>query len=118
MILIMANGEGILEIESDKWHLDGCETCDYGSRYVNEFKIKMTTGIIEIKVDKMYEYAMSEGQLMLLMLPNVELIGNMTEQEFFTWIKKELSKAINNNVKYSFDKSDISIEFNSYKTVF
>ncbi|MCR8982644.1 hypothetical protein [Brevibacillus laterosporus] len=71
MLLNMKDG-GIEKIESDNSFSPGCESCDYGSSYINEFEIYMTTGKIEIKVDQMYEYALTDGYMMQLILPNVE----------------------------------------------
>ncbi|MBR8661181.1 hypothetical protein [Brevibacillus sp. NL20B1] len=89
MLLNMKNG-GIKNIISDSWYSPGCETCDYGSNYINEFEIQLTTGVIKIEVDQMYEYALSDGYMMQLLLPNVEKIKGMDEAEFFDWLKEQM----------------------------
>jgi hypothetical protein len=55
----------------------------------------MTTGKITIKIDNMYEYALSEGYLMGLLLPNYEHIKTMTEQGFFEWLKEKMQTDFN-----------------------
>ncbi|MCY9757695.1 hypothetical protein M5X00_26055 [Paenibacillus alvei] len=81
---------GIREILTDTTSYGGCETCDYGSSYINEFTVLMTQGNIEIKCDQMYEYALSEGYMMQLILPNVDTIKEMTERELFQWLQQKM----------------------------
>lgn len=45
MLVELTDG-GILDISSDTWSYNGCETCDYGSEYVNEYIIKMSKGVV------------------------------------------------------------------------
>jgi hypothetical protein len=104
MLLQMVNG-GITNIYSDIDYWSGCETCDYGSRYINEYTIEMTTGTIEIKVEQEYEYALSEGYMMGLILPNIDLIKSMTEEAFFDWIKTEMSNLEVDKINITFDKN-------------
>lgn len=91
MLLKMING-GIVNITEDKDYYPGCETCDYGSSYFNEFKIELTTINIKIKASQMYEYPLSDGHMMKIILPNVEAIQKMTEKEFSVWLKNELKQ--------------------------
>lgn len=85
----LSNG-GILDIRTDAKYYPGCETCDFGSSYVNNVTIEMTTGNIEIKVDQMCNYALSEGYMMKLLIANIDAIRQMEEQEFFQWLKAHL----------------------------
>jgi hypothetical protein len=93
MLLKMIDG-GILNIEEDQDYTSGCETCDYGSNYVNSFDIELTTIKIHIEASQMYEYVLSEGHMMKAILPNVDEIKEMTEIEFAKWLKEKLSEII------------------------
>lgn len=86
---------GIKQILSDTESWGGCETCDWGSQYINEFTIEMTTGTIDIKVDTMYEFALSEGAMMEIILPNIDHIKTLTEFQFFDWIKNKVKETAN-----------------------
>lgn len=99
MLLELKDG-GILNIESDLEFWSGCDTCDYGSRYINYFDVELTNKIIKVEVDQMYEYAMSEGQMMKIILSNVDSIKLMTENEFIKWLKIELEKEVDEDIKY------------------
>lgn len=89
MLLKMIDG-GILSVKYDSDFWGGCETCDYGSSYINEFNIIMETGRIQIKVNQMYEYALSEDYMMKLILQNVDEIKSKTELEFYQWLKEKV----------------------------
>lgn len=58
-ILLPMKDGGIYEIVSDTDSYGGCETCDYGSSYINEFEVHMVSGKIYIEVRNMYEYALN-----------------------------------------------------------
>jgi len=81
---------GIVKIETDSEYSPGCETCDYGSLYINDFNVLLSTGNIYVRAENMYEYALSEGYLMELILPNTDLIKGMTERGFFEWVEESL----------------------------
>jgi hypothetical protein len=93
-ILVPMVDGGIYDIETDTENWGGCETCDYGSSYINSFTIKLTTGLIYVKIDSMYEYALSEDYMMKLMLRNVPLMAGMTEVEFSEWLKKQVEEEV------------------------
>ena len=40
----------------------------------------------------MYDYPISENDLMKVFLPNVEVIKSLTEEEFAQWLEEELDK--------------------------
>jgi hypothetical protein len=104
MILEMKNG-GINEIYTDTHSYGGCSTCDYGSSYINEITFELTTGNINIEVNEMYEYALSDGYMMKLMLNNVNEIKEFTEDEFFNWLKNELDEEVGSSLtKFAFKK--------------
>jgi hypothetical protein len=89
MLLKLKDG-GIYKIESDSDAFSGCETCDHGSSYINEFIFTMEKGTILIESDQMYEHAMTDGYMMELILPNVDFIKGKTELEFFEWMKAHM----------------------------
>ena len=99
MLVELVDG-GILDITSDNYHYDGCETCDFGSEYVNEYDIKMTKGRLKINTNQMYEYALSEGYMMTTMLQNVEYIKKLTESEFVDWLKRTLKKELSSELEF------------------
>lgn len=93
MLLPLQDG-GILTIFTDReMESGGCDTCDYGDNYINYFKITMTSGSIEVKVDNTCDYAFSEGYIMQIILPNVDQIKMMTEESFFYWLQENIKPA-------------------------
>jgi len=91
MLIEMQDG-GIKAVRYDQTHSSGCDTCDYGSSYIDEYDIEMTQGTIHVEVDQMYEYFLSEGYMMQLLIQNVDSIRQMTEDDFCTWLESEINK--------------------------
>ena len=81
---------GIVNYEDDCYCYEGCPTCNYGSEYINEIDITLVHHTIHIKTNQMYEYVLSEGQMMKLFLSEYDTIQTMTESEFIDWFKKKL----------------------------
>lgn len=55
----------IKDVEYDTTFWGGCPTCDYGSNYINKFIIFYDNGEYDkFKIEKMYEYLISEADLM------------------------------------------------------
>ena len=130
-ILPMVDG-GVLDVRTDYESYGGCNTCNYGSRYTNEFWIEMTQGTIKVECGQMYEFPFqkqggeerydsyietgwghtpwSEGDLMKILLPNNDRIKKMKEEEFVKWFKSELERysqgafLANRESKYEFIK--------------
>ena len=75
----------------------GCPTCDYGSEYINEIHIMLTSYKVYVKVNQMYEYVLSEGQMMRLFLSEYENIQAMTEKEFIDWFKEKLQEFVSDS---------------------
>lgn len=98
VILKMIDG-GIVNIVSDRDYSEGCETCDYGSSYVNEFDVELTKFNIHLEAEQMYEYPLSEGDMMKVILRNAVEISNMTEEDFAVWLKKQFDNK-NYELKY------------------
>ena len=89
MLIKMLDG-GILNYADDCYYYDGCPTCNYGSEYINEIDITLTHYTIHVKTNQMYEYVLSEGQMMKLFLTEYNTIQTMTEKEFVDWFKAKL----------------------------
>lgn len=91
MLLELTNG-GIVNITSDKDYMSGCDTCDYGSVYVNYFDVELTRVRIRIEASEMYDYPLSEQHMMNVMLRNVDRIKLMSEEEFTEWLEDSINK--------------------------
>lgn len=89
MLIKMTDG-GIVNYEDNCYHYDGCPTCNYGSEYINEIDITLVHHAIHVKTNQMYEYAISEGQMVRLFLTEYNTIQTMTEKEFIDWFKASL----------------------------
>ena len=100
MLIKMIDG-GIVNYTDDYWHMDGCPTCDYGSEYVNEIDITLTKYKIHVRTNQMYEYVLSEGQMMKLFLSEYNTIQNMTEKEFTEWFKVKLCEITHDDFQES-----------------
>lgn len=89
MLIKMLDG-GLLNYNDNSYSYGGCPTCDYGSEYITEIYITLTKYKIYVKTNQMYEYALSEGDIMKLFLTNYNEIQAMTEIDFKEWLKKKL----------------------------
>ena len=89
MLVKMVDG-GILKYSDDYYCYLGCPTCNYGSEYINEIDITLVHHVVHVKTNQMYEYALSEGQMIKLFLTEYDTIRTMTEKEFIDWFKTKL----------------------------
>ena len=89
MLIKMIDG-GLVNYEDDSYSYAGCPTCDYGSEYINEVYITLTQYKIHIRINQMYEFSLSEGQMMKLFLSEYNTIQTMTENEFVDWFRGKL----------------------------
>lgn len=89
MLIKMIDG-GILKYSDDHYCYLGCPTCNYGSEYINEIDITLVHHTIHVKTNQMYEYVLSEGQMIKLFLTEYDTIRTMTEKEFIDWFKATL----------------------------
>ena len=81
---------GIVDYADNCEYIPGCETCDYGSQYITEIIITLTKYKIHVKLNEMYNYALSESGIMKVILPEYGNIRAMTEKEFSGWLKNRL----------------------------
>lgn len=86
---------GIVNYEDDMRYTPGCETCDYGSEYINDITITLTKYKVHALINEMYGYALSESDVMRLLLPAYEEIKGMTEKQFTAWFKERLILLLN-----------------------
>lgn len=94
MLLELKDG-GIKKFNTDSDYQKGsCDTCEFGSLYLRYFLIETTKYEMRVKAGAEYYTPLSEGYLMKIMLNNVDVIKNMTESEFITWLNKEFEKEI------------------------
>ena len=96
LLIKMVDG-GLIDYQDDCYHFSGCPTCDYGSKYINEMYIKLFNYIIYVKVNQMYEYAISQGDVIKLFLCNYNAIQAMTEKEFVDWLKNKLYEIVDSD---------------------
>jgi len=102
MLIKMVDG-GLVNYDDDSYKIGGCPTCDYGSSYITEIDMTLTKHKIHIKTDKMYDYVLSEGDMLKLLLSNYKEITTMTEKEFVDWLKVKLLEIVSKDEleKYS-----------------
>lgn len=89
----------------------GCETCDYGSSYVNEIEIMLEDETnAKIKVDRMYEYSLSESDYMKL------ISNSKTIDDFILNIIKFIKeKRYDKNIEFEIDFNNLCIYKNNEK---
>lgn len=98
-VLIKMVDGGLMNYSDDCWSCAGCPTCDYGSEYINEIDITLAQYKLHIKINQMYEYAISEGQMMRIFLSEYRTIQAMTEKEFIDWFKQRLCEITGDEFK-------------------
>lgn len=89
---------GLKEVLEDKdceW--SGCETCDYGSKYITEFTLVLDSFNLEVKIGDMYDAPYSEEELMKLLCGNIEFIQNLKEEAFVRFVKKKVTEVCEKN---------------------
>lgn len=85
---------GMVDYRDNSFFYSGCETCDYGSEYITEINITLTNHKIAVETNQMYEYAISEGDMLKILLSNYDAIKLMTENEFCYWLKSQLLEIV------------------------
>jgi desulfoferrodoxin (superoxide reductase-like protein) len=92
---------GLVYYDDDKESYSGCPTCNYGSEYINDINIKLTKHKIHIVLNQMYDYVVSEGDMMEIFLTNNNDIQAMTEEQFIAWLKIKVEEIMG----YTFDEA-------------
>lgn len=114
ILMPMMDG-GIVEYADDTEYSAGCETCDYGSEYINNIAITLTKYKIIVVLNQMYSYALSESDIMTLLLSAYEEIRSMTEAQFTKWFKARLIKNMKKYDRYV-DCEEVLRVYNVQKT--
>jgi DNA repair photolyase len=99
LLLKLVDG-GIVDIQDNSYFSSGCPTCDYGSCYINDCIFELTSIVIDIQISKMYDYVLSQGDLIKIVLSNMSDLLQMTEKEFSIWLEKELNEIMNRKKVY------------------
>lgn len=104
MLIKMTDG-GLVNYTDDCYSYGGCPTCDYGSEYITEIDLTLTHYKIHVETNQMYEYALSEGQMIRLFLTEYDTICAMSENEFIDWLKKKIDELADGCIeRYSVDR--------------
>lgn len=81
--LIELKDDAVADIATAKNYSAGCETCDYGSLYIQEITFKFKSGEkLFINLKKEYEYPISEEKLIIVLAKNTSQFKRMTLEEF------------------------------------
>lgn len=89
-LLINMTDGGLASYDDDSYSYPGCPTCNWGSSYITEIDVTLTKYAIHVETSKMYDYVISEGDMMKIFLSCYDEIQSMTEKEFTDWFKKKL----------------------------
>lgn len=90
-LLELVDGK-LINIKSDIWcENSGCPTCAYGSEYITQIDVILTSYTMSMSINKMYEYAfVTIDDILKIILRNICAINSMTQLEFITWFKLEV----------------------------
>ena len=108
MLITMKDG-GLKEYSDDTQWWPGCETCDYGSEYINDLFLTLTMYRVHVKTNQMYNYVLSEGYMMRLFLENYSKIQEMTEKEFIDWFREQIQELCKDYWTHKVDIGKIEI---------
>lgn len=85
-LIRLLDGE-VLDFKEDAFCAgSGCETCNYGSSYVQDFTVVTTQGTWLFEVDNMYESAISHDFMFKTVLPKFKEFEAMTVGNFIAWL--------------------------------
>lgn len=90
IILPLADG-GVKSVDYDCSKNGGCETCDYGSQYIDDMIVKLTKMTIVVSINAMYEHSMSTSDLINMFLTADK---TMTEEQFAVWMCEKIKEMI------------------------
>ncbi|HBG4932999.1 hypothetical protein C4015_02295 [Clostridioides difficile] len=90
-VLIHLTNGAIVDITTEQGYSSGCETCDYGTRYITDLMIIYKNKKKDIIRDEsMYDYGMSLSSIMKAILNHQEDIEKLKEEEVAEFIKNKL----------------------------
>lgn len=93
-----ADGNKLINYEDDTTYYSGCETCDYGSEYINDVRVETTNYNIKAHFNQMYNFAFSTADAIRIFAIG---ITQMTEDKFVAYLKKEFEDI--GNKKFTFE---------------
>lgn len=88
--LIKLLDNNVTGIVTDHYFTPGfCETCDFGSMYVQTITVEFEDGDkISYEIKNEYGYTLDEAKLMLFFTNNLENFAQMTRSEFCAFLKR------------------------------
>ncbi|HBE8640471.1 TPA: hypothetical protein KOB73_001357 [Clostridioides difficile] len=90
-VLIHLTNGAIVDITTEQGYSSGCETCDYGTRYITDLMIIYKNKKKDIIRDEsMYDYGISLSSIMKVILNHQEDIEKLKEEEVAEFIKNKL----------------------------
>ena len=88
--IIKLKDANIIEISTDSASFSGCETCDYGSSYINEIHFWFDDGTSELfQISQEYSYICSEQDLILFFINNLDALAEITKEELSEIFEEE-----------------------------
>ncbi len=97
--IIKLKDGAVEDVKSDTRYVSGgCDTCDYGSEYINNLDIILSQFSIRVEAKGEFEYLLSISDLIKLFTQNYKEIEQKTEEEFHLWIGEKISEIANDGM--------------------
>lgn len=93
-ILIKLTDGGLVDYKDDVYYNSGCPTCDYGSEYINYITLYLTKYKVEVTLNKMYGYLVSQGDVIKWFMSEYDHFKTMSEIDFIEWFKIKIAKKV------------------------
>ena len=87
-VLIPLTDANVVNIKTDEFFIEGCETCDHGSQYIQKVAFDFDDDRhFELRFEKMYSYTLDVELFTQLLLNNYERFTEMDYDEFKSIMK-------------------------------
>ena len=87
-VLIPLRDANVINIKTNEYFREGCETCDYGSEYIQKVAFDFDDDRhFELRFEKMYSYTLDVELFTQLLLNNYERYTEMDYGEFKSTMK-------------------------------
>ena len=93
-ILIKLTDGGLVDYKDDVQYYSGCPTCDYGCEYINYITVYLTKYKVEVTLNKMYGYLVSQGDVIKWFMSEYDHFKTMSEIDFIEWFKIKIAKKV------------------------
>lgn len=93
-ILIKLIDGGLVDYKDDVQYYSGCPTCDYGCEYINYITLYLTKYKVEVTLNKMYGYLVSQGDVIKWFMSEYDHFKAMSEIDFIEWFKIKIAKKV------------------------